>query len=144
MPMGYNACFAQVATENLLTKVVGKELVSKYKTALTEMENSGELECYHNGEWLDFDVLIDDETPFLKKFDEAVNELATKFKEITGIEIVLSYHNKEEVGDKYDEVEGWYWEAYFSSLFQDTPAFKRLKKKYGEESLDRAFYVCFG
>lgn len=130
--------------KKLLTKVVGKELVSKYLTALHEMEKSEELDCYYEGEWRDFDVLINDETPFLKKFDEVVNELANKFKELTGIEIALSYHDKENVGDRYDEVDGWYWEAYFSSLFQDTPAFKKLKEMYGEESLGREFYVTFG
>jgi len=71
------------------------------------------------------------------KIKNAYKELQKDFQDKTGLEIYIGYHNSEEEGDKYDEVDGIFWEVI--GVYKYTPAGKKMKDYIEEKS-----YVVFG
>ena len=72
------------------------------------------------------------------------HKLYTAFKEATGIELLVDYHNKNDEGDRYDEVDGMFFCVCVSELYQPTENYKKLMEKFGKNVIDRKFYVSFG
>jgi len=144
MSMGYGAAFTHEVELDDLKTVVGEELVNKFCEARDAMEAGDELEYHNEGSWEDYDCIIDDTVPTVLAFDTVVKEIASKFEEVTGISLHLGYHDAEDNGSCYDEVDGWYWEMDFSELFEPTEKFKKLQEKCGDSIGSRKFYTMFG
>ena len=51
-----------------------------------------------------------------------------EFKAKTGIDITLNYHDSEQYGDRYDEVEGLFFELDFRQVYQLSTEAKELMK----------------
>ena len=62
------------------------------------------------------DIITLDES--LMKYADYIEEFKLEFFEKTGIKVYLGYHDKENNGDIYDEVEGLYFELSFGDVYQ--------------------------
>ena len=150
MSMGYGANFAETVSIENLAKVVGdKELVDSF----AEKFNN-----YHftKGEIEDYDGLaqtISEENPSpdinadrkaFKSLKALWDKIAGKFKAEAGIDLYIDYHSADDDGDCYDEVNGLYFRVSHRDLYQPTEAYKAMMKKFGEDIVERKFYVNFG
>lgn len=69
----------------------------------------------------------------LMKYADYVEEFRLEFFKKTGIEVYLGYHDKENNGDIYDEVEGLYFELKFGDVYQ-----------MSDEAIDLSRRAAFG
>lgn len=89
-------------------------------------------EKYELHEAIEFDrIKTLDES--LMKYADYVEEFRLEFFEKTGIKVYLGYHDKENNGDIYDEVEGLYFELDFGDVYQMT-----------DEAIDLSRRAAFG
>lgn len=89
-------------------------------------------EKYELHEAIEFDrIKTLDES--LMKYADYVEEFRLEFFEKTGIKVYLGYHDKENHGDIYDEVEGLYFELEFGDVYQMT-----------DEAIDLSRVAAFG
>jgi hypothetical protein len=144
MSMGYSACFSEVIDNDTLIKVVGDkalvdDFVQQYDNYdfgnLSRFELNESLNTYHNKKR--------DESKYAEIY-KAWHKLYTAFKEATGLTLLVDYHDKEDDGDRYDEVNGMFFCLCVSELYQPTEKYKKLMEKFGEDVVDRKFYVSFG
>lgn len=130
MGMGYGANYADVIEEKALDKIV-KGKVKELKEALGEdydLESLAREIEFDEGEI---------EEPLFGKADKIYHEIQETFKKETGLELALSFHDSDEDGDRYDQVNGAFWEVF--GMYELTPAGKKLEKK-----VPRLYYVSFG
>ena len=73
---------------------------------------------------------------------KAWKALDTAFKKATGLDLFVDYHSREDEGDRYDEVDGMFISV--CGLYQPTAKYKKLKEKFGDDVVERKFYVSFG
>jgi hypothetical protein len=52
----------------------------------------------------------------------------------------LGFHDKDEQGDRYDDVNGYYW--WVDNVYQKTPQAKKFEKL--GHAIERKFFVTFG
>ena len=76
------------------------------------------------------------------KIQETWERLQKDFAKKTGLELDLGFHDADEEGDRYDDINGYFFSV--GEIWQKTPAARRLEKKYGKNSVDRKFFVTFG
>lgn len=150
MSMGYGANFAETISIENLTKVVGdKELVdsfvekfNKYHFTKGEIENYGDLAQTVSGE--NPSSGIDPDRKAFKDLKALWDKIAEKFKAETGIDLYIDYHDANDQGDCYDDVDGLYFNISHSALYQPTKAYKTMMKKFGDGIVEREFFVRFG
>ncbi len=148
MAMGYGANYADVIEPETLGGVVGdKKLVNgfvkkfnNYKFKEWEISDYRELATTVSGENINFE--IDAEDKAFKSLEDDWKKISSKFKEVTGLELSIDYHSIDDNGDRYDNVDGLYFQVY--GLYQPTKKFREFKKKFGDEAITRAFFVTFG
>ena len=123
MGMGYGANYADTVTTKFVEKIVGKKLFKAFNTA------------FHD-EHATIQDLSDDmsEYPETAKTYQAVCDT---FKKKTGLGLELHEHNSADEGDRYDDVDGPFWQVDF--VWQKTKA----GKKYDKE-IARCHYVTYG
>lgn len=145
MSMGYGANYADVIKPETLGSVIGdKKLVNGFVKKfngyeLGECESSEELaETLNDDDPMDLDT---DRVAF-KNLRKEWDKISSKFKEVTGLEIFVEYHDSENEGSRYDDVDGMYF--CVGGLWQPTKKYREFKKKFGDEAITRAFYVTFG
>ena len=68
---------------------------------------------------------------------KAYKELCSAFENKTGLGLNVAFHNSEDEGDIYDDVDGIYW--YVDGMYELTPAGK-IMEKY----VERKNFVQFG
>jgi len=78
-----------------------------------------------------YDDLDDD------KVAAALEALQKAFEKKTKLKLFLNYHDLEEEGDRYDDVDGLFWEVV--GMWQLSPAGKKYKRLISRKS-----YVTFG
>ena len=54
------------------------------------------------------------------------------------------FHDAGDEGDCYDEVDGLYFNVSHRALYEPTKAYKDMMAKFGEDIVERKFYVNFG
>ena len=145
MSMGYGANYADVIKPETLGSVIGdKKLVNGFvkkfnEYELEEYESSYELVQTING---DAPMDIDTDRAAFKNLKKEWDKISSKFTEVTGLKIFVEYHDSENEGSRYDDVDGMYF--CVGGLWQPTKKFREFKKKFGDEAITRAFYVTFG
>lgn len=145
MSMGYGANYADVIKPETLGSVIcDKKLVNGFVKKfngyeLGEYESTYELVEALNG---DASMYLDTDRAAFKKLEADWKKISSKFKEVTGLEIFVEYHDSENEGSCYDDVDGMYF--CVGGLWQPTKKFREFKKKFGDEAITRAFYVTFG
>lgn len=149
MSTGYGANFAEtISKENLIKVVKDKRLVNNfikkflnYRFSECETADYDELAMTVSGEDIrDIDM---DGKPF-KALKALWDKIAKKFKEETKIDLYINYHDANDDGDCYDEVNGLFFNFYHSDLYQPTKKYKDMMAKFGEDMVERKFYVIYG
>lgn len=144
MSMGYSANYADVIkTETLATIVGDKALVDDFvqKYEKYEPDNDGMDYLDLNDTLNDGKVGKDDSEELVDLYNAWVR-LAGSFKKETGLELFVDYHSREDEGDRYDELDGMFISV--CGLYQPTAKYKKLKEKFGDDVVERKFYVSFG
>lgn len=138
MGMGYGACFADTIQDKFLQKTCPTE----YKAFLKALkENNFEYDEYSQirVECNGIDEDSEDQTEAgLQKVDDACDALIKAFHaKFPDAGLSLGHHDADESGDRYDDVNGHYWEI--EKAYQLSPVGRMLK-----EHLSRDFFVTFG
>ena len=144
MSMGYGANYADVIkTETLATIVGDKALVDDFvkKYEKYEPDNDG-MDYLDLNDTLNDGKLRKDDSEELVDLYNAWVRLAGSFKKETGLDLFVDYHSREDEGDRYDEVDGMFISV--CGLYQPTEKYKKLKEKFGDDVVERKFYVSFG
>ena len=126
MSMGYGAGYADVVTELFVQEQCCKEF-DKFKSLVSDMGAFAQL------------CMIDeqDSSEEHPNVIRAYNALCMAFKRKTGLLLSLGYHNSDDEGSCYDDVDGIYWAV--SGVYKLTPAGKKYRK-----AIERKFFVTFG
>jgi hypothetical protein len=144
MSMGYDANYADVIkTETLATIVGDKALVDDFvqKYEKYEPDNDG-MDYLDLNDTLNNGKLGKDDSEELAALYKAWKALDTAFKKATGLALFVDYHSSADEGDSYDEVDGMFISV--CGLYQPTAKYKKLKAKFGDDVVERKFYVSFG
>ncbi len=138
MGMGYGAGYADVVTENFVKKNAPKEF-RLFQKALEEFEIDIEqfasaIEFNDQNYYLES---LDDPDKAEKAMPKIWKKLQKAFHINTGLNLFLGFHDSNDDGDRYDDVNGAYW--CVSGAWTMTPAGKKFQR-----SIKRAFFVTFG
>lgn len=142
MSMGYCANFAEVIEEKALAAIVGNDAngVSLVKQLHTLIDDTFSCEA-DAVDCITYECDDYDEAE-TQKFIDLLNEIQEKFKQETGLRLELCYHDADNDGDCYDEVEGLYWEVF--GCYVKSPELAALEQKYGDWIIGRKFFVIYG
>lgn len=126
MGMGYAANCADVVEESFVKEQCPKEF-EQFIQSLADRE----------------DITIEDvaQNAQYENEDSAVyrnyQSLCSQFEQKTGLSLYLGYHDRENTGDRYDDVEGVFW--CVEGVFHFTPAGEKFK-----QHISRKYWVSFG
>lgn len=112
MAMGYGGSAVITLDVNRL-----EMLQLKSYSNLKEVLELSEDEKYQLYEAIEIDG-IETLDESLMRYSDYIEEFKLEFFEKTGIKVYLGYHDKENYGDIYDEVEGLYFELSFEDVYQ--------------------------
>ena len=130
MSYGAGANYADVIEDNKVMKLCPKEWIALQHA----MNEAGEYEGQ------DYEELASSEreeiilSPEVKKAYEA---LMKAFKKKTGLTMMMEYHDCDECGDRYDDINGAYWAV--GGMYQLTKAGKKMEKL-----VKRSLFVTYG
>ena len=131
MGMGYGANFAETIEEDSIAKLCPKKYEA-YSDTLEDSDiqtnlNEFAMEAGQGGDLSEFD----------KQLVKAYEQLCNAFHKKTGLYLNINYHSSKDDGDRYDEVDEFFWEV--SGMYTLTKAGKKMKKY-----VERKFFVTFG
>jgi len=141
MPSGYSANHAWVIKWDKVKELIPNE--TKQLEEILETIDSDINDFCRNYDWgilENFISEIEDDKKaeeILDKIQEIWNDLKEKFHEVTGLELDVNYHDQEDEGDIYDDVDGGFFTV--DGVTQLTEA----GKKY-EKDLTESYWVNFG
>lgn len=140
MSMGNIESFHQIVADDIVKKVVDKELYDDFKKKLQafieDHESSAVHDALNEGDFWD----VDDEDEAYKALDKAYEALHNDFEEKTGMTISYVYLSGD--GDCYDDLDTdeWYWELDESDVWlprKMTDKAKAFQEKYGAIDTDQ-------
>ena len=139
MSMDSAAGYADTVNESFVALVAEKELAELMKWFEFDVKDIGEKPE------LDFDDFARDamygELSYGDDRDETVvkayHKLQKAFKKATGLSLNLNYHDGENCGSSYDDVDGIYWSV--DGVYVLSPAGKKYNKY-----INRSFFTMFG
>jgi hypothetical protein len=146
MGMGYGANYADVVEEPFIASICKKEF-DDFKNAFSEWETMEEeieeedlqdldfLELFEYGEYHRVKDCSNVKLSVLCKTYDIL--LKTFYEKTNGLSLYYRIHDKEDNGDRYDEVDGFFWEV--SEVYKYTDAGEKYK-----EFIKRCFYVTYG
>ena len=148
MSMGNSACFAEVIEPKTIRRILGKEDGRKLPSFIklfNKLEEDEGASCL-----IEFltdgndNAVSDPDGKDFVKLRSLWTEITGKVKDKTGLDLNVDFHDSDNEGDSYDEVDGLYFEFFHAQLYQPTPKFKALQKLYGDDVVKRCFYTVFG
>lgn len=117
MGMGYSAAFADTVEEDFVKKMCPKELKAfkkEWNACDADLSEKIELARYS------------DFTEELDVVGKAYARLQDAFQAKTKLSLSLDYHDSENDGSRYDNVDGWFW--IVEGVTTLTPAGKKYSK----------------
>lgn len=141
MGMGY-------AANNVLA-LNEKKLRNEFKQAfkaLDEVLKSAGVDFEDLAAAAQYDMPLSDECEDITDAQEAdifnaLNALTEEFKNVYDLTLYLEYHNSEDEGDRYDDIDGAVFTINHSEAYTITPKAKTLKDEIGFED---KFFVTYG
>jgi len=130
MSSGYSAVHTVTMDEKEIDKIVGG-LISELKKkldwcGLTLIEFFEFVEFYNT-----FPITNEFNPEEIEELEEVSKNLyetiQKEFRNKTNLELFLNYHNSDEYGSTYDDVNGYFWEI--GGAYTHSPAGKKLKYK---------------
>jgi hypothetical protein len=124
MGMGYGAYFEWVVEEEKLKQVCEEEygelseVLKKFKVSFDELASAI---CYQS----EIEVEEEEVNEIFFSFDQLVK----RFKEKTDLTLHLGYHDSSDSGDRYDELDGYFFAVDFSEIYELTPVAKKAKEQ---------------
>ena len=141
MGMGYAANISEVIEVEEIKKLK-LESFAKFEEALKESRVSLDVLASHLQ--FDSDITFEDDdidedraNKIVVLYESFVEEFKKKYK----IGLHLNYHDQEDVGSRYDEVDGAFFELDFTDMYELTEAAKKLKQKV---SFEMKAFVSYG
>ena len=124
--MGYGAAYGDVIEQESIQELCPQEWAA-FQDAMAEsgIELFGVYSAERMGEEIPVEV------------KQAFDKLLNTFRMVTELSLFLNYHNSAEDGDRYDDVDGAFWEV--EGMYQLTPAGQKMRNK-----VSRKFWVNFG
>lgn len=140
MGMGHGANYADVIEFKNVKEICPEEMGNLITAIHESVEWEGDLS--DNGmdaidSWGNTVYFNEEDGEVWKEAKAAYEELQSAFKEKTGLELYISYHDSDERGDCYDDVTGVYF--YVDGMYQMTIAGETMKDK-----VERKMFVTFG
>lgn len=129
MGMGYGACIVDVIEPDAIKKICNQEW-QVFESSLLANEDYDNLGAFaeeyaSSGGGCGCDTC------------ESFDLLLAAFKRSTGLELGIGYHNSDDNGDRYDDVNGVYF--WVDGMYQLTPEGATLK-----DVVERKSFVTFG
>lgn len=139
MGMGYGANYADTVDEKFVKANTPTKVFNAFKKQLAKLEDE---------EVFDVRAIADatrDGATDLEQFEDVevikfvilFNKLCAEFKKNTGLDLYYDFHDADSEGDKYDDINGWFWGV--NGMYQLTKAGKKNKN-----NVTRSFFVTFG
>lgn len=128
MGMGHGANYADVVEDKFVEKICPKEW-KKLMDAISKSDEFGSMEEF--AQIKRYDDVGEDEATL------AYNQLTDAFNKKTKLDLSLGFHDADEEGDRYDDVNGYFWMV--DGVYSYTPAGKKYRKE-----IDRKLFVTFG
>lgn len=124
--MGYGANFADTIEETTIRDICKIEIEALEKALAA---NNSNLEKYAQ------ELVWGEEVA--EEVEKAYERLQEVFEIITyGLTLILNYHNSDD-GDRYDDVNGYFWEV--GEVYKMTDAGRRMQEK-----IERKYFVQYG
>jgi hypothetical protein len=127
MGMGYGANFADTIEQGELIKIAPKEWKALEKSVEKDEED------------MDFNL---SEIASGNEIEERIKTEYDNFVDAvyknTGMDVEVFYHNSEDQGDRYDEVEGVFW--HVNNAYIKNPKITRGN----QQKIERQFFVTYG
>ena len=138
MGMGYASCFDWTVDEDKVKQMCEEE----YRIVDELLKKYGE-----SWRGLAYTIRFGDQFHDLEDEESediffSFDQLVKRFKEKTDLTLVLSYHNQDDDGQRYDEVDGHFFTVLFQEVFELTPVAKKAKEKGIDIRLKT--YVTYG
>lgn len=92
-------------------------------------------------EYIDLDVDDKDKEIVARNLVYYWDAFREEFKKETGVSIYLHYHDSEDYGSNYDDINGLHFTLEFSDLYEKTEINKKLSEKV---DFDWKSYVTYG
>jgi len=147
MGYGANACYCDIIDEELIKKLCPHDfqiLINRLKRYDIDIETlareifAGDDQGAYILEGVDHDVVKENDEEIVKRIYQAYERLRKAFKvETEGLVINLNFHDQENDGDRYDDVNGYFWEV--GGVYKLTLAGERYK-----DNIKAASWVIFG
>lgn len=128
MGMGFGANYVDAVEDKFVEKTCPKEWQALID-AISKSEEFGNLEEF--AQVISYDDVGEDEARL------AYNSLVTAFNNETKLDLSLGFHDANDEGDRYDDVNGYFWRV--DGVYQLTPAGLKYRKE-----IDRKLFVTFG
>ena len=135
MSMGYGAVNAILIEEGELEKL-NFETYKEFRLVQDKLDlNDCELYTIINDygvehhEYIDLDVDDRDKEIVARNLVHYWDAFREEFKKKTGVSIYLNYHDSEDFGSNYDDINGLHFTLEFSDLYEKTEANKKLSEK---------------
>jgi len=128
MSMGFGSNFAETISEESIAAFCPDELgklVEAVKRVMSWEDFASEAQ---------YDDIQDED---IKK---AYAELCNKFHDETGLGLYIGFHNSEDNGSSYDDIDGAYW--CVDGVWQQTVRAKKFEK--AGHKIQRKFFVTYG
>jgi hypothetical protein len=129
MGMGYGSCYADCVKQGFVKRTCPKE----FKAFIKAIDDDKDVDFDFVANRLNFEPTDEVPEPVLTVY----GKLIEAFKKATGLDLRLSFHNSEDEGDRYDDINGAYW--WVNGVYQLTPAGEKYKKH-----ITRSNFVIFG
>jgi len=135
MGMGHSANYAEIITLEDMRKLLPKEMSELENSIEEEFDDVGDIESFFSYSFEDYPE--SNSVKALKKLQEAFEKLTTVGTGSECLKIYVAYHNREEEGDRYDDVDG----AFFivTGVYQLTAPAQKFK-----DFIKRALWTTFG
>jgi hypothetical protein len=128
MGMGYGANYADVVEQDELKKLVPMEFKALENAVLKEDDE--DLDFYLS------EIACGNDVP--EEVQDAYHKIVDAVYEKTKMSVEVFYHNSEDHGDRYDEIEGVFW--HVDNLYIENPQIPRGFR----QKVTRNFFVTYG
>ena len=123
MGMGYAANQTFRLKDELIERIAAGEM-----TRLKLLLNAANLSMWNLADYMEENMAFEeDDNKTLEVAVKIYREVIDKVLAETGVHVCLSVHNSASNGDRYDDVNGAFWECtHHDELFTPTPAAQKL------------------